>query len=57
MQAVSLDGSRSARLISGLDELPDGIVADQSTGHVYWTNMGAPIPVGAPPIKSPLDRM
>ncbi|HUO39554.1 MAG TPA: hypothetical protein VMU34_17695 [Mycobacterium sp.] len=54
---MSLDGSRSARLISGLDELPDGIVADQSTGHVYWTNMGAPIPVGAPPIKSPLDRM
>ena len=44
MQAVSLDGTRVRTLITGLDELPDGIVVDQSRGHVYWTNMGAPDP-------------
>ncbi|MEU0504342.1 hypothetical protein [Nocardia sp. NPDC005998] len=42
MQAVSLDGTRVQTLIAGLDERPDGIVVDQSRGHVYWTNMGAP---------------
>jgi hypothetical protein len=35
-------------LISGLHERPDGIVVDQSRGHVYWTNMGAPDPGGDP---------
>ena len=44
MQAVSLDGTRVRTLITGLDELPDGIVVDQARGHVYWTNMGAPDP-------------
>ncbi len=42
MQAVSLDGTRVRTLISGLDEIPDGIVVDQARGHVYWTNMGTP---------------
>lgn len=46
MQAVSLDGTRVRTLITGLDERPDGIVVDQSRGHVYWTNMGAPDPGG-----------
>ena len=46
MQAVSLDGTRVRALITGLDERPDGIVVDQSRGHVYWTNMGAPDPGG-----------
>jgi hypothetical protein len=44
MQAVSLDGTRVRALITGLDERPDGIVVDQSRGHVYWTNMGAADP-------------
>jgi hypothetical protein len=49
LQAVSLDGSRVRTLVSGLDELPDGIAVDQRRGHVYWTNMGAPDPNGDPP--------
>ena len=49
LQAVSLDGSRVRTLISGLDELPDGIAVDQARGHVYWTNMGAPDPNGDTP--------
>ncbi len=48
LQAVSLDGSRVRTLISGLDELPDGIAVDQTRGHVYWTNMGTPDPSGRP---------
>ncbi|CQD22039.1 Low-density lipoprotein receptor repeat class B [Mycobacterium lentiflavum] len=48
MQAVSLDGTRVRTLIAQLDERPDGIVVDQSRGHVYWTNMGAPDPGGGP---------
>ena len=48
MQAVSLDGTRVRTLITGLKERPDGIVVDQSRGHVYWTNMGAPDPGGGP---------
>jgi hypothetical protein len=48
MQAVSLDGTHVRTLISGLHERPDGIVVDQSRGHVYWTNMGAPDPGGDP---------
>ena len=35
-------------LITGLDERPDGIVVDQSRGHVYWTNMGAVDPGSGP---------
>jgi hypothetical protein len=29
-------------LVSGLDEAPDGVVVDQTNGHIYWTNMGRP---------------
>ncbi len=48
MQAVSLDGTRVRTLITGLEDRPDGIVVDQSRGHVYWTNMGAPDPGAGP---------
>src|ERR1700739_4128542 len=48
LQAVSWDGTRVRTLITGLDERPDGIVVDQSRGHVYWTNMGAPDPGSGP---------
>ncbi len=48
LQAVSLDGARVRTLITGLDERPDGLVVDQSRGHLYWTNMGAPDPGSGP---------
>ncbi len=48
LQAVSLDGTRVRTLITGLDERPDGLVVDQSRGHIYWTNMGAPDPGAGP---------
>jgi len=48
LQAVSLDGTRVRTLITGVDERADGIVVDQSRGHIYWTNMGAPDPGAGP---------
>jgi hypothetical protein len=48
LQAVSLDGTRVRTLITGVAERADGIVVDQSRGHIYWTNMGAPDPGGGP---------
>ena len=48
LQAVSLDGTRVRTLITGVDERADGIVVDQSRGHIYWTNMGAPDPGSGP---------
>ena len=48
LQAVSLDGTRVRTLITGIDERADGIIVDQSRGHIYWTNMGAPDPGSGP---------
>src|SRR6185369_99912 len=48
MQAVSLDGARVRTVVGGLDETPDGVVADGERGHIYWTNMGTPDPGAAP---------
>ncbi|WP_374025435.1 hypothetical protein [Mycobacterium sp. HNNTM2301] len=48
IQAVSLDGSRVRTLVTGLDERPDGLIVDESRGHIYWTNMGAADPGGGP---------
>ena len=48
LQAVSLDGTRVRTLITGVDERADGILVDQSRGHIYWTNMGAPDPGSGP---------
>jgi hypothetical protein len=48
IQAVSLDGTRVRTLVTGIDERADGIVVDQSRGHIYWTNMGAPDPGSGP---------
>jgi hypothetical protein len=44
LQAVSLDGAAVHTLVTGLNERPDGIVVDQSRGHIYWTNMGTADP-------------
>ncbi|KAF0849469.1 hypothetical protein [Nocardia caishijiensis] len=51
MLAVSLDGSNVRTLVSGLDQMPDGIVVDRVRGHIYWTNMGRPDPGGRPGIE------
>jgi sugar lactone lactonase YvrE len=40
LQAVALDGSSVRTVLTGLDEMPDGVVVDHQNGHVYWTNMG-----------------
>src|SRR6202171_3979873 len=33
------DGS-DRKTISEAGKLPDGIVVDENSGHIYWTNMG-----------------
>ena len=45
MQAVSLDGTRVRTLITGLDELPDGIVVDQARAMCTGPTWAPPIPV------------
>ena len=37
------DGSDVKVLVSEGRRLPDGIVVDTQTGHLYWTNMGNPV--------------
>jgi DNA-binding beta-propeller fold protein YncE len=34
------DGSDLRTIVSKAGNLPDGIVVDESGGHIYWTNMG-----------------
>jgi hypothetical protein len=41
MFSMNTDGSDAKTVITGMP-LPDGLVIDQSAGHVYWTNMGNP---------------
>jgi hypothetical protein len=48
IQAVSLDGAQVRALVDGVDETPDGVVADPERGHIYWTNMGTPDPGASP---------
>ncbi|WP_278312484.1 hypothetical protein [Lolliginicoccus levis] len=50
--AVSPDGSNIRVLVDNTAEAPDGIVVDQTRGHIYWTNMGSPDP-GAQPGQEP----
>lgn len=35
-----MDGSDLQELVTGMRYLPDGIVIDKDSGHIYWTNMG-----------------
>ena len=34
------DGSDLRTIVSQAGHLPDGIVVDEDSGHIYWTNMG-----------------
>jgi sugar lactone lactonase YvrE len=36
------DGSDLKTIVSEGRKLPDGIVVDPASGHIYWTNMGVP---------------
>src|SRR6266436_9444664 len=36
------DGSDLKAIVSEGRRLPDGIVVDVASGHIYWTNMGQP---------------
>jgi sugar lactone lactonase YvrE len=36
------DGTDKRVVLTGLDQVPDGIVVDVDAGHIYWTNMGVP---------------
>ena len=41
--SVKPDGSDKKVIVTGAGPIPDGIVVDAETGHIYWTNMGNPI--------------
>src|SRR5258707_10172966 len=34
------DGSDLRTIVSQAGHMPDGIVVDENSGHIYWTNMG-----------------
>jgi sugar lactone lactonase YvrE len=36
------DGTDKRVVLTGLNQVPDGIVVDVEAGHIYWTNMGVP---------------
>jgi hypothetical protein len=38
---VNSDGSGRKVIVTG-GRIPDGLVVDADTGHIYWTNMGVP---------------
>jgi DNA-binding beta-propeller fold protein YncE len=40
--AANPDGSDQRALMTGLTQIPDGIVVDADAGYLYWTNMGVP---------------
>jgi hypothetical protein len=39
--SLNTDGSGRNLIVSGC-QLPDGILVDVESGHIYWTNMGVP---------------
>jgi hypothetical protein len=36
------DGSDLKMIVEEGRKIPDGLVVDSTTGHMYWTNMGNP---------------
>jgi len=40
--SVNPDGSDRKVIVTGGGRMPDGLVVDAETGHIYWTNMGNP---------------
>ncbi|MEH2548430.1 DNA-binding beta-propeller fold protein YncE [Bradyrhizobium sp. AZCC 2262] len=41
IHVMNTDGSDRETIVTGC-HLPDGIVVDTESGHIYWTNMGVP---------------
>ncbi|MDB6039745.1 MAG: 3-hydroxyacyl-CoA dehydrogenase [Verrucomicrobiales bacterium] len=41
--SVKPDGSDRKVIVTAVGPIPDGIVVDAESGHIYWTNMGNPI--------------
>jgi low-density lipoprotein receptor class B len=41
IHSANADGSDRRVIVTGC-RIPDGIVVDVETGHIYWTNMGVP---------------
>jgi hypothetical protein len=41
IHVMNTNGSDRKTIVTGC-HLPDGIVVDAETGHIYWTNMGVP---------------
>src|SRR5207302_7922584 len=39
--SMKTDGSDGRVIVSGC-RMPDGVVVDVESGHIYWTNMGVP---------------
>jgi hypothetical protein len=44
IQSLAPDGTDIRTVVDGLDQAPDGIIADEFNRHIYWTNMGPPTP-------------
>lgn len=42
IQSLAPDGTDIRTVVDGLDQAPDGIIADEFNRHIYWTNMGPP---------------
>jgi len=42
MVSANDDGTDQRVVVTGLNQIPDGIVVDAEAGHIYWTNMGVP---------------
>jgi len=40
VMSCSPDGSDLRTIVSQAGHMPDGIVVDENSGHIYWTNMG-----------------
>lgn len=52
-----VSGGQFTELVTGLNELPDGIIVDPAQENIYWTNMGVPTLVrpAEPPTEHNLD--
>lgn len=52
-----VSGGQFTELVTGLNELPDGIIVDPARENIYWTNMGVPTLVrpAEPPTEHNLD--
>src|SRR5271156_1139131 len=49
------DGSDLRTIVSQAGNLPDGIVVDENSGHIYWTNMGTIVANDGSILRASLD--